>query len=257
MKFLLKRKKSAPEQELRKTMIEKNEFQSAKSYQKMSLPSNSVGALYTYQIYLNESCCIEINASQRDSFVSNILIQTLYKIKSSEDPNDFSLIEFIEYEISLKNMPIDYKKNNVFIQNKKSIKTRILERNENLFLLQNVWNQMKNEKKNGFKYAKIILTRNSLLSQQINEPLINKFSGINNQNKIKYSKLVRQKSFDESFDEVNKVNDQNDTTSKTKFNKLNDLPQDIKKSNDNDQNKYREKKNRRQSTSTLKRLFKF
>lgn len=208
MKNLLKRKKSAPEQELRKTIIEKTEIQSSKSHPKMSLQSNSIGALYTYQIHLNDNCCIEINASQRESFVNNILIQTLDKLKSSEDPNHFCLIELIEYEISLKNELIDDKKNNRYEQNKKSIKTRLLGQNENLFLLQNVWNQMKNEEKNGFKFAKIILTRKNLLSQQKFSPLINETKRINYQDKIKNLKLVRQKSFDESFDDIN-INDHN------------------------------------------------
>jgi hypothetical protein len=40
--------------------------------------------------------------------------------------------------------------------------TRILEPNENLFLLTHVWNQLKSEGKDGFKNVKIILTKTKM-----------------------------------------------------------------------------------------------
>jgi hypothetical protein len=46
------------------------------------------------------------------------------------------------------------------VNNKKLIvKTRILGPNENLFILTHVWNKMREDKKDGFKYAKIKLTK--------------------------------------------------------------------------------------------------
>ncbi|RNA40625.1 hypothetical protein BpHYR1_031820 [Brachionus plicatilis] len=268
MKMLIKRKKSAPEQEVRKAIIENAEIRPPNSLPKMSLQSNSIGALYTYQIHLNESCCIEVNASQRDSYVSNILIQTLNKLKSAEDPKDYCLIEYSEYENWSK------KKESKSKDDKRSVKTRILAQNENLFLLQHVWNQMKNDNKDGFKFAKLILTRSSLLPQVKSSPLKSTNREICVQEKTKCSKLVRQKSFDESSDEIVKNNEPKEVfkLKNLVFNNLNNSVQFEKRKNSvclneilnaevkneaNVQKKCSEKQNRRQSTSTLKRLFKF
>lgn len=274
MKNLLRRKKSAPEQELSKTIIENIEIRSKNSHPKMSLQSNSNGPLYTYQIHLNESCCIEVSASQKDSSVGNILMQTLNKLKSVEDSSDYCLIEYIEYENSSKKEMTENVKNAFFIHDdKKLIKTRILGQNENLFLLQYVWNQMKNDNKDGFKFAKAILTRKSLMPQTKTTPLKKAHQGTNTHDRIKFSKLVRQKSFDESFDEVKKNSDQKEGKGSRKIN-LNNFNDDIflKENrkmicyesliheNENESNIHRkssEKQNRRQSTSTLKRLLKF
>ncbi|CAF0890793.1 unnamed protein product [Brachionus calyciflorus] len=209
VKQFLKRKKSAPEQEVHKAIQENVDLRYKNSHPKMSLQSNSIGALYTYHIHLNESCCIEVNASQRDSSVSNILVQTLLKLKSVEDPNDYCLIEYIEYE-NVSNAAEESTSSNLSTftrRNKKKTinKTRVLAANENLFLLQHVWNQMKIDKKDEFKYAKLILTRRNLLPHlKVPNSNIRKTSrSTNTPIKMKSFKLVRQKSFEESFEDSN------------------------------------------------------
>ena len=131
------------------------------------------------------------------------------------------------------------------IQKKVIVKTRILAPSENLFVLTHVWNQMKQDRKDGFKYSKIILTKknstklstspkkqSTLLKHRFSlQPKTSSSIAISsNMNKFDHTtgkqshksfavhqkrarsslnRLVRQKSFDESFEQMDeKINDQ-------------------------------------------------
>lgn len=81
-----KRKKSAPEQELKRVVYDDDntDYIPSEYLPKMSqvhLSSNS--ALNSYYIYLNESCCVEVNATQQASTVQNLLAQVQLEKKNS------------------------------------------------------------------------------------------------------------------------------------------------------------------------------
>lgn len=148
-------------------------------------------ATHVYYIYLTESCCIEVSASQQNSTVKNILVQvrlfdsftssinssdpyqfpcllatlkSIRKIKANEELIDeYCLVEHIEQEQSITNTSADSQSlvpSGKPVNNKKIIvKSRILRPNENLFVLTHVWNQMKLDRKDGFRSAKLILTK--------------------------------------------------------------------------------------------------
>lgn len=89
-------------------------------------------------------------------------------MKALDDLNEYCLVENIELEqqivhedSSMTNSTSNELSSNNN-QKKVIVKTRVLGPNENLFLLTHVWNQMRNEKKDGFKYAKVILTKKNL-----------------------------------------------------------------------------------------------
>lgn len=76
--LLSKRKKSAPEQEFKKNILNTdNEDCASKPYIPVCNQTSSQSS--TYQIYLNESCSVEVNALQQNSSVSNILSQVRNK----------------------------------------------------------------------------------------------------------------------------------------------------------------------------------
>ncbi len=133
-------------------------------YSSVGMNNNAItlnNTLHSYFIYLTESCCVEVSTTQSNSTVQNILLQSLRKIKASEDSNEYCLVEHIEQEQSMSaNNPeitnVASNSNSVVNKNKTIIKTRILRPNENLFVLTHVWNQMKQEKKDGFKNVKVI-----------------------------------------------------------------------------------------------------
>jgi hypothetical protein len=120
---------------------------------------------------LNDSCTIEVHASRQGSAVQNVLKLALDKIKANENPSEYCLVEHIEQEKTILKQDsinsISQKRSTQYpassMQKKLSVvkTTRILEPNENLFLLTHVWNQLKSEGKDGFKNVKIILTKTS------------------------------------------------------------------------------------------------
>jgi len=138
---------------------------------------------------LNDSCTIEVQATRQGSLVRNVLKLALEKIKANENPNEYCLIEHIEQEKTILKQDsinsITYNpiattttaatlrtrypnSNNASSNMQKRVSvvrtTRMLESNENLFLLTHVWNQLKTESKDGFKGVKIMLTKTSTKS---------------------------------------------------------------------------------------------
>lgn len=185
-----KRKKSAPEPEIKKNINVKNDdeeldYLNDHYSSKLSFGGTSqtnLTPLNTYTIYLNDSCTIEVTATRQGSVVANVLKLALDKIKANEDPSEYCLVEHIEQEKTiLKQDSINSINNNNTInrtsypcgmQKKLSVvrTTRILEPNENLFLLTHVWNQLRNEGKDGFKNVRIILTKMSLKPEAFYKP---------------------------------------------------------------------------------------
>ena len=189
-----KRKKSAPEQESSRKNLNEDDDEHDTYASKVSIHSNTSGHLHTYYIYLNESCCVEVAASQQSSSVQNLLTQALRKMKAAEDINDYCLVEHIELEQPVQSEEPSITNTSVISTNYSNIsknpsstgtkttmvttsstktlsnhnnmivKKRILAPNENLFILSHVWNQMKNEKKDGFKSGKVILTKRKSLN---------------------------------------------------------------------------------------------
>lgn len=166
------------------------------TYASLSGSQNRTGltnaATHVYYIYLTESCCIEVSASQQNSTVKNILVQvrlyfdsftssiissdpyqflcllatlkSIRKIKANEELIDeYCLVEHIEQEQSITNSNADSQSpvpSGKAVNNKKIlVKSRILRPNENLFVLTHVWNQLKLDRKDGFRSAKLILTK--------------------------------------------------------------------------------------------------
>lgn len=263
-----RRKKSAPEQELKRCGYEAAAAAAATTtgddldqsgndgdhipseyLSRMSqIHLTSSSTIHTYYIYLNESCCVEVSATQQASTVHNLLAQALRKIKASEDYSEYCLVEHIELEQMLpspsKETPADLingttaavnsttttsttttgSSSNMAAQlattstttttsgvvtsspatttttslgnitgssnmlsmiggvsssgvsssgtsqqpshhgkKKLTVKSRILGASENLFVLTHVWNQMKLEGRDGFKFAKVILTKRRAL----------------------------------------------------------------------------------------------
>lgn len=176
------------------------------------------------------------------------------KIKAVEDPSEYCLVEHVELEqvfqedeslnltasattaLNLTNSSSS--SNNS--KKKLTVKTRILAPSENLFLMTHVWNQMKAEQKDGFKFVKVILTRKNSITRLHNLSLPRQSSLAKprisissqpktttttttlttsvhanghkalavNQKRTKSSqnRLVRQKSFDESCEYLNTHN---------------------------------------------------
>ncbi len=114
-----------------------------------------------------------------------LILKVLQKIKVTGEINDYCLIEHLEYEqyfpkqvsisenettnsfsSSANNLNLSQSNITKTSNNKRlTVKTRILAPNENLFILTHVWNNMKTEKKDGFKYAKIILTKRKTVAK--------------------------------------------------------------------------------------------
>lgn len=234
-RFMNKRKKSAPEQEIKRlygdhyyhddrlesicSAASGNLITSTDIHHSRVSLNSSNNLTTTYNIYLNESCSVEVTASQHASTAQNILNmvsykskeilafnileyfkQVLQKIKVAGDFLEYCLVEHLEFEqgttkqvsinVSTPSIPqstaahqsnsvtnlnnvsspstsMIHHNNNLTTgackqqpQNYKSVmKKRILGPNENLFVLTHVWNKMREDKKDGFKCAKIILTK--------------------------------------------------------------------------------------------------
>lgn len=167
-----RRKKSAPEPEIKKNInrnedeeIDFNDHYASKI--SFGNSQTNLTPLNTYTIFINDSCTIEVTATRQGSIVQNVLKLALDKIKANENPNEYCLVEHIEQEKTILKQDSINSINNTrsmypsSMQKKLSVvkTTRILEPNENLFLLTHVWNQLKSEGKDGFKNVKIILTK--------------------------------------------------------------------------------------------------
>ena len=204
MKSLInKRKKSVPESEISlKTSQAQPQlhYHHHHHYDATAVSSELVAAASsptsttTYNIFLNESCSVEVTAAQQTSTVQHLLGLILQKIKVNGDLSEYCLVEHLEFEqILAKQVSISAAASNSSSsqprqqqqqqqqqqtsnsitnlanegsnQNKKLIvKTRILGAKENLFILSHVWKKMKEDRKDGFKYAKIILTKRKAIT---------------------------------------------------------------------------------------------
>ena len=89
--FMNRRKKEPSECESRKNTVNKDEiandnftasmnfsdtYMSISESNKVPFTSNTS---HVYYIYLTESCCVEVSASQQNSTVKNILVQVIYQ----------------------------------------------------------------------------------------------------------------------------------------------------------------------------------
>jgi hypothetical protein len=168
--------------------------QMVKSTQLVNSPASTLTA--TYNVLLNDSCSVEVSATQQQSTAQHLLFQVLQKIKASGEASEYCLVEHLEFEQFLTKQISSVNNNNnnnssptpltqlnptsssisnlsvatatpsiASVNNKKLVvKTRVLGPTENLFILTHVWNKMREDKKDGFKYAKIKLTKRKAIT---------------------------------------------------------------------------------------------
>ncbi len=100
------------------------------------------------------------------------------KIKAVEDSSEYCLIEHLEFEQQQQQQQqpksslstSDQLTTSQTTNSKLIVKTRVLELTENLFVLTHVWNKMMNEKKDGFKMAKVKLTKKKCIQGRFYSP---------------------------------------------------------------------------------------